>query len=359
MHPLVSLTSHRQHLAPLIARALECAAPDLVAVTRGPGMVASLAVGLDTAKGLAVGLRVPLVGVNHMLAHALTPQLMTALDGGAPVAFPFLTVLVTGGHTLLVHSRALTSHRVLAETIDIAVGDMVDKAARELLPAAVLAAQGAAVAYGRLLEDYCFPRGAADWDYHPPGSAERKAETRRKLERFGDWKLSAPLTRHPNPAGFSFSGLGSGVRRAVKPDIGDDERRALGREAMMIAFEHVVNRAIAALKNDAGAGIKNLVVSGGVASNKFLRHVFKECLTSAGFGDVELVVPPMKFCTDNAAMVAWAGLEIYRTGWRSGLEIMPIRKWSLDDDVPVDEEEGGDGGGVLGVKGWVRLENDQ
>lgn len=322
-------------------------------------MASSLAVGLDTAKGLAVAWNRPLVAVNHMLAHALTPRMVAALEGGVGPAFPFLTVLVSGGHTLLVESQGVARHRVLAGSVDIAVGDMVDKVAREVVPAEVWEGRGAAVAYGGVLEEYVFPRGAEDWEYSPPNTAERRAETARKTDEFGEWKLSVPLVRSPNPAGFSFCGLGSGVQRVLegKPGMGEAERRALGREAMMVAFEHVVNRVVRALKGAEGA-VGTVVVSGGVASNAFLRHVFRRCLDQAGFAGVELVVPPKGFCTDNAAMVAWAGVEMFREGWRSGLEVMPIRKWSLDDDVPVEGEERGKGGGVLGVLGWVRVEDE-
>ena len=179
-------------------------------------MISSLAVGMDTAKGLALAWNRPFVGVNHMLAHALTPRLVAALgkEAGAEatdVTFPFLTVLVSGGHTLLVRSEALTSHRVLAGSIDIAIGDMVDKAARSLLLDELMAAQGEAVVYGRLLEEFCFPRGEQDWEYHAPRTRARKEETRRKLERWGDWKMGVPLVRHRIPDAFSFSGLGSAV----------------------------------------------------------------------------------------------------------------------------------------------------
>ncbi|KAF8542871.1 Gcp-like domain-containing protein, partial [Trichophaea hybrida] len=351
IHPLLSLTSHRRHLAPLLARAIPTLLnekPDIVAVTRGPGMVASLAVGLDTAKGLAVAWNRPLVGVNHMLAHALTPRLVSALDSGSPsVEFPFLTLLVSGGHTLLVHSLGLTSHQVLAGSIDIAIGDMVDKVARSLVPAELMEKQGETVAYGRVLEEFCFPRGEPDWAYHPPGSNERKVETAEKADAFGgDWNVAVPLSRHPIANAFSFSGLGSAVQRVIdmKPLMTVTERQALGREAMMVAFEHVSSRIIAALKT--GSRVKDLVVSGGVASNKFLRHLLRRYLDAEGFTEVRLVAPPMMYCTDQAAMIAWAAAEMWRGGWCTELDVMPVRKWSLDDKVVR--------GGVLGVSGWVR-----
>jgi N6-L-threonylcarbamoyladenine synthase len=320
-------------------------------------MISSLAVGLDTAKGLAVAWNRPLVGVNHMLAHALTPRLVVALDGGQSVEFPFLTLLVSGGHTLLVHSRGLTSHQVLAGSIDIAIGDMVDKVARSLVPADLMENQGETVAYGRVLEEFCFPRGEADWMYHPLGTSERKHETTEKTDAWGEWNFSVPLTRHPKADAFSFSGLGSAVQRVLdaKPGMTNAERQALGREAMMVAFEHIASRVIAALKR-AEPGVRELVVSGGVASNRFLRHLLRRYLDVEGFAEVQLVAPPMKYCTDQAAMVAWAAAEMWRAGWSTELDVMPVKKWSLDDAVPSEGEEKEGPGGVLGVSGWVRRE---
>ena len=384
IHPLVSLVSHRQNLAPLLARALpHCGdRPDVVAVTRGPGMVAALAVGLDTAKGLAVGLGRPLVGVHHMLAHALTPRLVAALgsgggggDGGGSgeaCGFPFATLLVSGGHTLLARSCAPTRHRVLADTIDIALGDMLDKAARALLPAAALEAAGPVVVYGRLLEQFCFPGGGGDaeWAYHAPRTRARLDEAARRRALWGDWALPVPLA-HVRPDAFSFAGLGSALQRVLDArgaGMGADERRALGREFMMTAFEHVASRVVAALRSEecdgaAGGGTGGaLVVSGGVASNGFLRHVLQRSLAHAELTRVRLVVPPTRFCTDQAAMVAWAAAELWRGGWRTALDVQPLRRWSLDDRIRSDDDGGGgdggggggEAGGVLGVSGWVR-----
>jgi len=322
-------------------------------------MVSSLAVGLDTAKGLAVAWNRPLIGVNHMLAHALTPRLVEALGEGEGAEFPFLTLLVSGGHTILVHSRVLVEHAVVAGSIDIAIGDMVDKVARQILPVEVLEKQDEAVAYGKVLEEFCFPLGEEDWCYAPPGTRERKAENGLKLEKWGNWKMAPPLRLHPRPDAFSFAGLGSAVERYMdaNPEIGLAEKKVLGREAMMVAFEHVADRAVAALRSPQAEGIKSLVISGGVASNHFLRHLMRRYLDHAGFEHVQLVCPPVKYCTDNAAMIAWAGLELWRFGWHTDLEVLPIRKWSLDNSVEcedIDARGPKQRGGVLGVSGWVR-----
>jgi N6-L-threonylcarbamoyladenine synthase len=348
-------------------------------------MVASLAVGLDTAKGLAVAYNVPLIGVHHMQAHALTPRLVSALRQAKEEKegdhhptpkpeFPFLTLLVSGGHTLLLRSAAMTSHTILAESIDIALGDMIDKASRSLVPAGILDAAkklDGTVVYGAVLEDFCFPPAAAtaDYHYHPPGTNPRKTEDQRKLEKWGgDWKLGVPLASTPGAAfvgldgttesakAFSFTGLGSAVERALgrNPDMTEEERRALGREVLVVAFEHLATRIAPALSQN--PDIKTLVVSGGVASNKFLRHLLKRHIIHAGFPEVQLVAPPLKYCTDNAAMIAWAALEMFAEGYETDLSVMPIRRWSMDDNDPVEiewEREEGKGG-ILGARGWTR-----
>lgn len=260
-------------------------------------MLASLAVGLDTAKGLALAWGIPLIGVNHMQAHALTPRLLSALKNGeektengvlAP-AFPFMTLLVSGGHTMVVKSSGLTDHTILAKTIDIALGDVIDKCARTILPTEVLEQRGGAVAYGAVLEEYCFPgrEGEDDvYQYHVDGSAARKFEDKMHLEKWGDWKLSRPLTKTglaKKLMEFTFCGLGSTLDRyfeskiAAEETISEQERKELGRKLMMLAFEHVASRVVMgldSLNEDEKRVVKHLVVSGGVAANRFLKHMW-------------------------------------------------------------------------------------
>lgn len=257
--------------------------PDLIAVTRGPGMLAALATGIDTAKGLSVAWGIPLIGVHHMQAHALTPRLVAALNGGeGGVEFPFMTLLVSGGHTILLESRGLTSHKILAETIDIALGDMVDKCARRLLPEEVMDSYPEAVSYGAALEKFCFPEKEPEYAYHPGRTPERKREDEEKVERWGEWKLCRPLTKNEKARfsdAFSFCGLGSTLDRYFSMKDGGpesilvEERKALGREVMMVAFEHVASRIVTALEASKTPP-SALVISGGVAANKFLKNMF-------------------------------------------------------------------------------------
>ena len=241
-------------------------------------MRSSLSTGIDTAKGLAVAWQIPLLGVNHMQAHALTPRLVSALEESCneekKPAFPFLTLLVSGGHTLLVHTKSVTDHTILATTVDIAIGDCIDKIARCILPAEII--QNANdTNYGQLLELFAFPNGSSDYNYKPP--PRRQEELARNITPWG-WGFGVPLaeTRSGSKSKameFSFTGLGSSAARicSAKPEMSIEERRDMAREAMRVAFEHLASRVVMAFKGQGTDDIKVLVVSGGVASNKYLK----------------------------------------------------------------------------------------
>ncbi|KAL9025317.1 MAG: hypothetical protein Q9180_007693, partial [Flavoplaca navasiana] len=356
VHPIVALESHNKQLAPLIAKALRTLPPsahnslsipircdlgwfgkrkpDFISVTRGPGMLSSLNTGLNTAKGLALAWQVPLVGVNHMQAHALTPRLAHVLDSPKSrhlsPEFPFLTLLVSGGHTMLVHSKALAHHAILANTIDIAIGDCIDKMARHILPVGLIETSA--------------PR-------------TREEELSSTPSRWG-WALTAPLSKtrsgsRSKDMAFSFAGLGSAIERICHGReivMTLDERRGVAREALRVAFEHLASRVLMTLQEldiaDPAYPQNNgtLVVSGGVASNRFLRTVLRSFLDIRGFAHVRLIFPPTSLCTDNAAMIAWTGTEMYKVGYESDLGCRALRKWSID---PAGED-----GGILGVDGW-------
>lgn len=221
-----------------------------------------------------------------MQAHALTPRLVHALESTSEdyerePAFPFLTLLVSGGHTMLVHSKALTQHSILASTTDIAIGDVIDKAARFILPDELVAASED-VMYGRSLEEFAFSPDAEVYGYTPPRT--RREEILRKPSKWG-WALAAPLaeTRAGSKSKsmeFSFSGLGSAVKRICtqrrETAMVKEERVDLAREVMRVTFEHLASRVVMALRTiDQDDGkLTTLVVSGGVASNQFLKRVY-------------------------------------------------------------------------------------
>ncbi|EHK15432.1 uncharacterized protein TRIVIDRAFT_112308, partial [Trichoderma virens Gv29-8] len=388
IHPMVTVEGHNTALGPLVQRALaslrESAAedvkkkrmarrrkskvrvPDFVCATRGPGIMTNLAVGLNVAKGLALAWDVPLVGVHHMQAHALTPRLVDALEdeqggGGGrrrtspspSPAFPFLSLLVSGGHTQLILSTALTTHRILATTADIAIGNLLDQTARVILPPALLESSPD-VMYGRLLEAFAFPPGAdTPGDYAaffaPPAS--RQEEIREVPSGYG-WTVPLPF-RNSRKLAYSFSSIHSHVHNiaaAAASNRNSSKRRALARHTLRAAFQHLTSRLILALQDSPSLQppsepIRTLVVAGGVASNRFLMHVLRTTLAARGFPDMRIVAPPLELCTDNAAMIAWAGMEMFEAGYSTELSVRPIAKWPMDPDV---------GGGILGAGGWVR-----
>ncbi|KAI0525998.1 glycoprotease family-domain-containing protein [Xylaria bambusicola] len=408
VHPLAAVVSHTENLAPLIQKALRSLPspadvrpsqdvnshgqaifvdgrprlrPDFISVTRGPGMASNLATGLNHAKGLAVAWDVPLVAVNHMQAHALTPRLVSALEvqklackskdeedassqKSISPQFPFLSLLVSGGHTMLVHSKSLNDHAILAESMNIAVGDMIDKCARLIVPSETLSAEGSdSGAYGPIFEEFAFPgsRESVSYDYNYTPPATRAAEIK-TFDSGRGWSLTPPL--HLKGMGeeaasqFEFAGLGGQAQKLmiIYPDMDIESRRVLARATMTLVFEHLTTRLVYALlaNNDQSRKrtrgqdrIRTVVLSGGVASNKFLRHVVRKMLDARGLADIEVIAPPVSLCTDNAAMIAWTGMEMYENGWRSDLDILTLRKWPLDPTA--------EGGGILGASGWYQV----
>ncbi|OAA66747.1 Peptidase M22, glycoprotease [Niveomyces insectorum RCEF 264] len=405
IHPLAAAESHMAALAPLVERALayvpggaDADRPDFVAATRGPGMAGSLANGLALAKGLATAWRVPLVGVHHMQAHALTPRLVAALAaaGGG------------GGGDASAASGSSTAATAPATATPAAV-------AVAFPYLALLAAAGRSLPYGALLEGFAFGAGD-DQDGGVAAAYQYPAARRDEMAPFvyvppasaadGDrpgWRLEAPLATNERRRAlcFDFSGLNGAVIKLAGGDpptaagagavettgcddddaapttaaatMPDDERRVLARATMQLAFEHLASRLLLALadgQDDKGgktkvtksahntpapttnnnnndddgpspAAASCLVVAGGVASNRFLRRVLRSALDVRGYGHLPLVAPPPALCTDNAAMIAWAGMELYEAGWQTDLGVLPLRKWSLDARA-------------LGVGGWVR-----
>lgn len=378
IHPLVAAKGHSAALAPLVRRALDalpvaedvdgkrsCYAggvrkqiPDFVSVTRGPGMRSNLGIGLDMAKGLAVAWGVPLVGVHHMQAHALTPRLARALGMSMGETeectqgpeFPFISLLVSGGHTQLVHSTGLTDHSIIATSGDIAIGNLLDQTARDILPAEIFEASEH-VMYGRLLEAFAFPPNsdmtpAYEAVFTPPAS--RSAEMTPPSTGY-EWDVPTPF-KQTRKLALSFSSIYTHVHDIAvsNPSMSIAERRALAQHTMMAAFTHLAGRLCIALDDKPELrAAKTLVVAGGVASNKFLMHVLRSMLAVRGYEGMQIVAPPVELCTDNAAMIAWTGMEMFQAGYESELNITGIGKWPMDPEI---------GEGILGVDGWVKRE---
>jgi N6-L-threonylcarbamoyladenine synthase len=377
IHPLIALHSHQTSLGGLVADALakyNGAKPTFVSATRGPGMRSNLTVGLSLAKGLALAWGVPLLGIHHMQAHALTPRLCSTLESLPDLyrgpwdpatlqpSFPYLSVLASGGHTMMIKSTGLTDHQILATTNDIAIGDCIDKAARAILPSDVMKPP-----YGKALEDFAFPNGPADYNYTAPTT---RGEELTKRPTKWDWSLGVPLAERGRRMAFSFSGLLTSIQRLMRQkaqtelqeqaSISIEERRDLARETLRVSFEHLASRMLLYLEDTVGRNaeksaletaknIDTVVVSGGVASNRYLRHLLRAMLDARGYSHIKVAFPPPSLCTDNALMIAWAGMEMYTSGYQSTFDITPIRKWSMDQRA--------EDGGILGAEGWLHNGN--
>ncbi|KAF7587556.1 hypothetical protein BBP40_007045 [Aspergillus hancockii] len=241
----------------------------------------------------------------------------------------------------------------MASSADIAIGESLDKAAREILPSFLLQTAKNTM-YGKMLEQFAFPNGSTDYaDYRPP---MKRGEEVLKRETPWGWYLTMPFA-NTRDLQFSFSSIASAVNKIItkKENAGQtmshEERVDLARESMRVCFEHLASRTIIALESlrqkNPDDEIKTLVVSGGVAANRFLMTVLRSFLDVRGFGHIGIVAPPPYLCTDNAAMIGWAGIEMFEAGWRTDLSCRALRKWSLDPQA--------DDGGVLGSSGWQKV----
>jgi N6-L-threonylcarbamoyladenine synthase len=289
--PELASRDHVRRLLPLVRRALERAATrpqdlDGVAYTAGPGLIGALLTGAALARSLAYAWGVPAIGIHHLEGHLLAPLLEPE-----PPPFPHLALLVSGGHTLLIEVAAVGAYRVLGESRDDAAGEAFDKTAKLLgLPypggpqLAQLAERGAAGAFS-------FPRPMLD----RPG-----------LE-------------------FSFSGLKTAVLQALRGrELTARLRADVARAVQEAIVATLTAKALRALKY---TGLSALVVSGGVSANHFLRE---QLTAAAGARGVRVYYPRIEFSTDNAAMIAVAGLKRLEAGQHDGLAIQAHARWPLE-----------------------------
>lgn len=294
--PEIAARAHVQMLDCVIERALISAGVtlgdmDAIAATAGPGLIGGVMVGLTTAKALALASGKPLIGINHLEAHALTAR----LTGSA--SFPFLLLLVSGGHCQLVAVEAADRFRRYGTTIDDAIGEAFDKVAKLLgLP---------------------YPGGPAIESLARAGDSKRLS-------------LPRPL-RGRNNCDFSFAGLKTAVRHAVHSAKHRDEDVAASFQ--MAAIDVVVDRtrnATRQFRHEFPQRRPTLVAAGGVAANGALRDSLARLCKEEDF---DLAVPPRHLCTDNAAMVAWAGAERLSIGLSDELSIAPRARWPLGRDA--------------------------
>lgn len=294
-----------------------------------------------------------------MQAHALTPMMEAAMARGAQnppkpeddPKFPFLTLLISGKHTMLVHTKSNTDHRILATADTIALGDMLDKCARDILPASLIPTDpDAAVVYPKLMEQ--FVASEPKVQAYAPSETEIKIPEVYISAQHG-WTLPPPNRTATKALQFDFTGFGGHVRKIMQQRLASEvdssnsndndnsnvmdipERKELAVQTMKLAFEHVVRKVVLALRTvpDLIADPPStLILSGGVASNLFLRRVAETTLRARGFGDIKVLAPAVRYCTDNAPMIAFAGAQMYeQEGWTTELEFAPKVKWSIEE----------------------------
>ena len=295
--PELAARAHVSHLDRIIARAVaEAGVPlrdvDAIAATAGPGLIGGVLVGLTTAKALAAALGKPLVAVNHLEGHALTARLTHGL------AFPYLLLLVSGGHSQFVLVRGVGAYERWGTTIDDALGEAFDKVAKLL-------------------------------DLGTPGGpeVEKRARDGNPLR----FRFPRPLLKEDR-LDFSFSGLKTAVRLAAEQiapltprDVAD-----IGASFQLAATDIVTTRAAAALakfRAELPGSPPTLVVAGGVAANQAIGDGLRRVAAEAG---ATLVIPPIVLCTDNGAMIAWAGAERLALGDIDGLDTSAKARWPLD-----------------------------
>jgi len=288
--PEIAARAHAERIAPMLAEVMDEAGMqladlDAIAATAGPGLIGGVMVGLVSAKALAMASDVPLIAVNHLEGHALSPRLVDP-----ELEFPYLLLLVSGGHCQILRCEGVGQYRRLATTIDDAVGEAFDKTAKIL--------------------GLGFPGGPAV----------------EELAREGDPKavpLPRPLVGGKEPH-FSFAGLKSAVLRAH--DSGKYSTADIAASFQQAAIDCLTDRLERAIATSGHAPA--LVVAGGVAANASVRAALEALAERHA---MRFVAPPPRLCTDNAAMIAWAGCE--RLGQNDPLDYKARPRWPLDPEA--------------------------
>ncbi len=294
--PELASRDHVRKLLPLVRRSLSRAgtAPaglSGVAYTAGPGLIGALLTGAALARSLAYAWGVPAVAVHHLEGHLLAPLLEPD-----PPSFPHVALLVSGGHTQLIEVRAIGRYRILGDTRDDAAGEAFDKTAKLLgLPY--------------------------------PGGPELARLARAGIS--GVFHFPRPMLDQPGLE-FSFSGLKTAVLHALRGrDLTGQLKADVARAVEEAIVDTLVAKAVRALES---TGLPTLVVSGGVSANQRLREALAEVV---GRRQGRVYYPRIEFCTDNAAMIARAGLARLRAGERAGLAIEARAQWPLESLTPV------------------------
>lgn len=301
--PEIAARAHLDHIDTLIKAAMDEAKIDFgqldgVAATCGPGLIGGVMVGMMAGKSISLAHNKPFIAVNHLEAHALTPRLVK------DIPFPYLVLLVSGGHTQILVAENVGVYHLWASTRDDAVGECFDKSAKMMgLP-------------------------------YPGGPHLEKLAAR--CENLSAAKIKFPFSipmLHSKDIEFSFSGLKTAVRNAIDAKPQTEETLAqLAASLQSILAETLAFRATQAMKKFKSIYPDKqnpaIIVCGGVSANQSIRTALDKAATDNGF---ELSAPPMEYCTDNGAMIAWAGIELLKAGRIADLQIKARPRWPLEE----------------------------
>lgn len=301
--PEIAARAHLDHIDALVQAAMREAKIDFdqldgVAATCGPGLIGGVMVGMMAGKAIALAHNKPFLAVNHLEAHALTPRLIT------DIPFPYLVLLVSGGHTQILVAEDIGVYHLWASTRDDAVGECFDKCAKMM---------GLPYPGGPHLEQL-----AAQC----PDLAAAKAR----------YPLAIPM-QHSKEIAFSFSGLKTAVRTMIMGEEHTDATRAM----LAASLQAVLADTLAFRAGQAMAKFKQLypqkqapalIVCGGVSANQSIRAALHAAAQKNGF---HLSAPPMEYCTDNGAMIAWAGVELLQAGRIAPLTVKARPRWPLEE----------------------------
>lgn len=296
--PEIASRAHLNYLPKIVDKAMQEANIDFsdldaIVVTSGPGLIGGLLVGIMFAKGLSFVTKKPLLAINHLEGHILTARLTNE------VSFPYLTLLVSGGHCQILIAESVGIYRKLGGTIDDAVGEAFDKVAKMLgLP-------------------------------YPGGPIIEKLALNSDLKNA--YKFPKPLSDRKDTCDFSFSGLKTAVRLAIeKTELTPQNVANIAASFQKTIADILIDRLNNAVKiaKKSHPHIKQLVIGGGVAANQYL---FQEISAVMNLHQISTIAPPIKLCTDNAAMIAWAGIEKFKLDPKNNRDISPRSRWELTE----------------------------
>ncbi len=294
--PEIAARSHFSNIKIAIDRAfqeanMDFADIDAVAATCGPGLIGGVIVGSMYGKAISSALKIPYIAINHLEGHALTPRLS---DG---VEFPYLLLLISGGHCQFVAVQGVGQYKIIGETLDDAAGEAFDKVAKML--------------------GLGFPGGPLIEKYAKNGDGDR-------------FDFPKPLCNKKN-ADMSFSGLKTAVRTQIQKfdKLSDVDIADICASFQKTVAEILIKKAQQAiLQYSAEHNGTRIVVAGGVAANIEIRTKFNDFCNKIGYS---FIAPPINLCTDNAAMIAFAGLERYKLGIINNIDFKPRARWNLED----------------------------